>query len=342
MSLPRLEALTRALQEGELARISSVLLARRGQLVYEVYGDGSADGSGDAGGDGAERTRLRNTRSATKTVTGMLVGIAIDRGLLPGVWIPILPYFADKQPVQHPDPRKAAITVEDLLTMSSLLECDDENPFSRGHEERMYVMEDWIQFTLDLPIKGFPAWVTQPADAPYGRNFSYCTAGTVTLGAVLERAVNRPVPAFAREALFLPLGIERAEWQYAPLGLAMTGGGLSLTSRDLLKLGYLSLRGGVWHDQQIISAQWVTTSTQPHVRVDEETEYGYLWWLRTFASGGRSYACALMQGNGGNKVAIFPALDLVAVITSSNYNARGMHELADRLLTDHILPAVQA
>jgi CubicO group peptidase (beta-lactamase class C family) len=277
MSQARLGALTRTLREGDFTPISSVLLARRGQLIFEAYDERSttcADRApGDDSGVVAARTQLRNTRSATKTVTSMLVGIAIDRGLLPGVSIPILPFFADRQPIQHPDPRKAAITVEDLLTMSSLLECDDENPYSRGHEERMYVIEDWIQFTLDLPIKGFPAWVTKPTDAPYGRCFSYCTAGTVTLAGVLERAVRMPVPDFAREALFLPLGIERAEWQYSPLGLAMTGGGLSLTSRDLLKLGQLYLQGGVWNGHQVISSQWVTTSTQPHVRADEATEY---------------------------------------------------------------------
>jgi CubicO group peptidase (beta-lactamase class C family) len=159
---------------------------------------------------------------------------------------------------------------------------------------------------------------------------------------VLERVVGQSIPDFAREALFLPLGIERAEWQYTPSGQAMTGGGLNLTSRDLLKLGQLHLLSGAWDGRQVVPAHWVDVSTKPHVQVDETTEYGYLWWLRGFSSGGQSHASYLMQENGGNRVAVFPALDLVAVITRVKYNVCAMRDVSDRLLTDHILAAVQS
>src|SRR5437879_12578565 len=92
----------------------------------------------------------------SKSVTDMLVGIAIDKGLLAGVDVPILPFFPDKQPLQNPDPRQAKITVEDFLTMSSLLECDDWNDFSHGNEEGLYVIEAWFHSTVDLPITGTP------------------------------------------------------------------------------------------------------------------------------------------------------------------------------------------
>lgn len=330
LSTERLQAMETAIRGGEFKKIGSVVIARHGKLVYESYFDGS------------DATALRDTRSATKSITDILVGIVIDKGFLSGVAAPILPFFPDKQPVQNPDPRKAKITIEDFLTMSSLLECDDWNNFSRGNEERMYIMEDWIRFTLDLPIKGFPPWQKKPNESPYGRSFSYCTAGVTTLSGVLERVTKAPVPEFAMKNLFGPMEIQKVEWTFSSMGLAQTGGGLRFQSRDLLKLAQLYLNGGVWNGSRIVSERWVKTSTAPHVRVEDQpdTEYGYLWWLKMFKSGEKSYSAFCMLGNGGNKVCVFPALDMAVVITSTNYNTRGMHEQTEKLLTDYVLASL--
>jgi len=321
-----METLIRA---GEFKKIGSVLVARHGKLVYESYFDGDA-------------TTLRDTRSATKSITDVLIGIAIKEKKLSGVDAQILALLPERaRKMQNPDPRKDKMTVEDFLTMSSPLECDDWNDASRGNEERMYVIEDWAQFILDLPLRGRMHVGEQPEPPPYGRYFSYCTGGVFTLSEILQKATGARTDHYAQEKLFGPLGITDAQWVYSPMNIPQTGGGLRLTSQDLLKIAELYRSGGVWQGRRIVDEAWVKVSTQPHAQIDEDTEYGYLWWLKSFRSNGKGYPAFLMNGNGGNKVAVFPGLDLAVVITSTNYNTRGMHEQTDKLLTDYILPAVK-
>ncbi len=314
-----------AIESGKFSKIGSVLIEQDGRILYEHYFAGDA-------------ATLRDTRSATKTITSLLVGIALQEGSLRSVSAPVLSFFPDKNPA-NPDPRKTSMTIEDLLTMSSPLECDDWNDFSRGNEERMYLIEDWTQFALDLPIRGF---TQNPGDsaAPFGRHFSYCTAGAFLTGQILQRATGAAADRYAQAKLFDPLGIHDAQWVYSPLHLAQTGGGLRLTSRDLLAVAELCRNGGRWNGKQVVSATWIAASTTPHAQIDEATQYGYFWWLKSFrAINGSSYPGWYMSGNGGNKVVVVPALHLSVVITSTNYNTRGMHEQTEKLLTDYILPA---
>lgn len=190
--------------------------------------------------------------------------------------------------------------------MSSLLECDDNNSFSRGHEERMYLIEDWAQFYFDLPVRGFPAWAPRPEDAPYGRSWSYCTAGVVALGAVLEEVTGQRVDRYAAEHLFGPLGTTDIDWQLTPNGRAMTGGGVGWRLRDMAKFGQLYLDRGVWQGERVLPATWVDASFAARAETDFDSRYGYLWWIED--------------------------------ITTVN-NTAGMHEQARRILTDIIAAA---
>ncbi len=180
----------------------------------------------------------------------------------------------------------------------------------------------------DVPARGLGAVRARPADRG-AADFSYCTAGVVLLGIALERALGEPLPAFAQRELFEPLAIERAEWPRTPLGETSTAGGLLLTSRSLLALGELYLRGG----DGLVPQAWVAESTRAHAVIDEQTRYGYLWWLREFDGRPSFY----MTGMGGNRVHVVPTLELVAVITTTNFGRADAHELSDRLLVEQVL-----
>jgi CubicO group peptidase (beta-lactamase class C family) len=311
-----IERLADDIRGGMFGRITSLAIARGGKVTHEAYFD-------------ADPETRHNTRSATKTVAGMLVGIAIERGQLAGVEVPLLSFFDDLAPIAHDGPVKRAVTLHDLLTMSSALDCDDGDPASPGNEEVMYETPDWLRFALDIPTRPSPdgAW-------------RYCTAGVTALAGVLERATGQPLDAFAREHLFAPMGISGERWFRSPTGLVQTGGGLELRTRDLVALGQLALDDGRFQDRQILSAEWVRRSLTPYRRVDDTTEYGYLWWLRALPFGAGTTRAAMMQGNGGNKVAVLPELDAVAVITSTNFSTPGMHAWTDTILVDYLLPAL--
>jgi CubicO group peptidase (beta-lactamase class C family) len=287
-------------------RITSVVVSKDGEIVLEHYAEGDAQS-------------LRNTRSCTKTILSMLVGVAIERGLIEGVDARVAGMLGAPASSLYPDIRKSSITVRDLLTMSSCLECDDSNPYSAGNEERMYPREDWVQFALDLPIRG-------------DRGFSYCTAGVVTLGVAVARVLGEPLSQFAAREIFAPIGIESFEWPKTPLADDSAAGGLCLSSRSLLTLVELYLEGG----RGIVSPPWIEESTTAHTQVDERTAYGYLWWLREYGAR-RSY---YMAGAGGSHVHAFPDDRLAVVVTSANFGVADAHDMTDRLLIEQVMPTV--
>ncbi|MDC8015433.1 serine hydrolase domain-containing protein [Tahibacter soli] len=326
----RFDAVAAKVADKTYPDITSLVVAQRGKLVYEAYfGAGGAD-------------VLNDMRSATKSVTALLVGLAIDRGLIPGVDAKVYAYFADKAPAAGLDPRKAAITLEDLLTMSSIWQCDDENPATAGNEERMYVSEDWVQFALDLPVRGYAPWDKRPKDSPYGRTFAYCTAGSFMLGAVVERATKQPLAKFAHDALEAPLGIDKVQWNVSSEGVGMGGGGTRYRSRDVAKIGETVRTAGQWNGRRVISKAWIDAALTPRAVPRDDVEYGYQFWRFKFPVRGKDTWIWAMSGNGGNYVFVSPELELVAVVTSTGYNKRDSHPRSQEVLREYLLKALPA
>src|SRR5215831_12287598 len=174
-----------ALDRGVAPKTTSVLVMRGDSIVYEQYFNG------------ATAATLHNTRSATKSLTALAVGIAIDRGALPGVDAPAFGYLADLRPFAGAGPIKDAITIEDLLTMSSALDCDDDDSKSPGNEESMYPQPVWARWAADIPVRA-----DYQRDATGRGPFHYCTAGTFLLGQIVQRAARQPIDQFMAANLF--------------------------------------------------------------------------------------------------------------------------------------------
>ncbi len=325
-SHPLLTTMDSLVNSGKYKRITSILVAKGGDVLFEKYYNGN------------DMTSKHNTRSGTKTIATFLTGIAIDKGFINSEKDKIFTYLQHKLPVKNPDKRKENITIEDLLTMSSVLECDDSNHFSRGQEERMYFIEDWTQFLLDLPIRSYP-FGPKPKSQPYGRAFAYASAKAAAVAEIVESAIGMKADKFLKENLFKPLKISNYTLHYTPMNILNTAGGSEYRSRDFLKLIQLCLNKGKWEGKQIISSNWIKKASTPKANARENVDYGYFLWINDFGADKKFYSY-YMSGNGGNKMVAIPELELTVVITTTNYNNRNAHGYTNELMNNYIVPAM--
>lgn len=286
--------------------IDSVTVVRNGRLVLDEYFAGFESG------------RLHSLASCTKSIMSVLIGIAIDQGHIDGVDHPVLDFFPDRE-VGNRDGSKEAMTLENLLTMSSGMECADSEDFLT----EMRASGDWIQFVLDRRMS-----------YPPGDRFEYCSSNSFLLSAILQQATGMNALAFARENLFEPLGITEVYWPASPDGITHGWGDLALKPHDMAKIGVMLLDQGQWEGRQIVSSGWVEESTVlrlPTMRSDGLFEgYGYQWWVDPAGL----YAAS---GTGGQFIYVVPGESLVVVFTGRVSDAS--FDVPEGLLREFILPA---
>lgn len=323
-----LDSLAEKINNDEFKQMTSVVVSQNNHIIYEKYFNK------------ATAETQHDMRSASKSLTSLALGFAIDDGLIDNLDKPIFDYFNDKLPKKGSDVRKLKITIQDLLTMSSSLECDDWNDASRGNEEKMYIIEDWSGFILGLPIRGIPPWKKTPENSKYGRSFSYCTGGVQVLTELVERVTKMKMSEYLQIKLFNPLGINKPEFSYSPLGFTNGGGGAKLTSKDWIKIGDFMLSFGVFNNNEIINAGWIKESLTRRAVIDEDRdiEYGYLWWINNFKVNDKTITAYAAAGNGGNYLFFIPEFNASVLITSTAYNTSYMHVQSHKILTDYVLP----
>jgi CubicO group peptidase (beta-lactamase class C family) len=298
-----LQQLGRDIVAEKYPHVHSVLLWRNGKLVFEEYFYGY------------DVDRPHQMRSATKSFIATLVGTAVDQGKIRTARQPIIELLP--WPIEsfaHPDPRKARITVDDLLTMRSGLDCDDRDADSLGNDNVVYRQPDWARYAMDLPMVADPGVVAR-----------YCSAGPYLAGRMLEHVTGRDLLEYADSTLFKPMGFRNYRWPHQTVSSNVaTFGQLYLRPRDFLKFGILYINCGRWQGKQLVSREWIERSTQPLSKIGSKT-YGYFWWQQSFSIKTGSQVSTvdtwLATGNGGQKLFVAPSLGLIAVFTGGNYNS---------------------
>ena len=299
-------------------RINGIVVIKNGKLLIEEYFNGES------------RDSLHDPRSVGKTFASTMAGIAIGEGHLKSEQQPIKDFYQLSSFANY-SPEKERVTLKDLLTMSAAFDGDDGDGDSPGNEENMYPTDNWVKFTLDLPVS-----TTRPRG-----QWHYFTAGVVLLGDILNKVVPGGLEQYADKKLFAPLGI-KYQWQYTPQHVPNTAGGIRLNALDFAKYGQLYKNGGRWNGKQIIPKQWVDKSFSKQLPIPGRPNefYGYLFWNKQYEVKGKHYETYYCSGNGGNKIFVFKDQPLVIVITASAYGQPYAHPQVDRMMTDYILPAV--
>jgi len=271
-------------------------------------------------------TDLHSMQSVTKTVSSIIVGIAMTRGDFKGTLdTPLLNYF-DPSKVKNVDDRKRRITLRHVLTMTTGLDWNEEVAYDdpKNDASLMEAADDWVQYVIDRPMAHEP-----------GKVFNYSSGVTELLAYIFEKETGKDIEQYGAKYLFSPLGMEHF-WKRSPLGVVDTEGGLFLKNSDLAKIGYLYLNGGRWDAQQIVSKDWVQQSVSPLTDSEEDYKYGFKWWLlpRTDRQG----FVWMARGFGGQRLMVFPEEQMIAVFTGWEILK---DEAKDRDLVNRILPAVR-
>ena len=308
------EALTANIKAGKFPNTHAVLIERDGSLVYEQYFAGSDERWGSSLGHRTfDAAALHDLRSMSKSVTSALVGIALAKDFDKALARPIRSFFPNRQL----RPELDALTLHHVLTMTSGLEWNEMTvPYTnaKNDEIQMSSVKDPVGLVLARPLREKP-----------GERWYYNGGLTQVLAGLVTQITGRPFEAFAREALFTPLGITQLEWIGHPNWdppMPATASGLRLRARDLARFGSVYLHGGQWRGRQIVPAAWVERSIQRHVPSigdwsgDAKWGYGYQWWVGRPAG----FDAAAAVGNGNQRIFLVPAERLAISVFAGEYN----------------------
>ena len=299
MEQDTIQTLIRLLNESEKRDFRGMVVIKNNKLVLEEYFHTYW------------RATIHDIRSAGKSITALLLGIAIDQGLIKDVEQPVFDFFPKYKLTTPPTEEHLAIKIKHLLMMSSGMDADSDDANSPGNAGQWMGGDDWMKYALNVPMKFEP-----------GSRWVYNDICAMLTGAIIEEVTGKKLADFAEEYLFDPLGIEEYYWYTGPQNRTGAAGNLYLSTFDFAKFGLLVLNKGKYNGQQVISEKWIGEILQP--RIDLPTDYfpekyGYFWYISEIEINGKTCGYYFASGSGGNYILIVPGHDLVIALASSAY-----------------------
>jgi len=254
------EQLTQAITElEEIPGTKSIVLGRNGVIAAEEYFND------------ADAAIIHDVRSVTKSVVGLLIGIAIREGFIHSVNQTVGEFFIGPV-IDSLEQAKSQITIDQLLKMSCGLEWHELN--GGDSYSQWYRSREHVKWVLDQSFIHTP-----------GNGFNYNTGSTHLLSVILTLTSGKSALDFAQTYLFGPMGIEQSDWTVLSQeeGINNGGAGLNISPHAMFKIGNLMLNGGKWNNVQVVPADWVTRCISIQNEASDinpyGTHYGYLWWI---------------------------------------------------------------
>jgi len=311
--------------------IHCVMIVKDGKLVFEEYFRGHTFQYDGNNHEGPLRdfniNTIHNQASVTKSFTSALVGIAIDEGFISSTDEKVFSFFPEYE--NQFTGNKKDMTIEHLLTMSAGFdwnEWDVSLSSTQNDLLQMWQVSDPLLYLVSKPLATTP-----------GTQFYYNSGCTNLLGEIVFRATGLKPDIFADKYLFNKLGFSDRTWEKFSNGVVFVSGDLRIRPRDMAKFGYLYLNNGNWKGEQIISQQWVKKSIEEFISINDTWKYGYKWWITNYDIEGNDYWSFGARGWGGQRIIVFPSLNMVLVFTGGNYID---YEPVDEIIQGYILPAV--
>lgn len=319
-----LKGLADDIEAGKYGRIHSLLIMHKGELIFEKYGEGW------------RRNKKHIWHSVSKSITSVLIGMAIERGIIENVDINVCELFADDYPELKNDSEfKKQIQLKHLLTMTAGFEWDEQRiPYSDPKNSliQMKNSNDWVRHMLDLPVDKKP-----------GSQFLYNSGGTTLMAGIIKKQTGKSLKDFAGETLFKELDIKDFSWSGGPNDITWASSMLHLRPIDMLKIGQLLLNNGQLDGKSIVNSEWIKTSTGVHVSPPNSgIHYGYQWWRfadnQPIVKDLDKNDVYFGWGIHGQFLFVIPHLDLVVVSNAAN---AGKATLIWQAFTDHIFDAIK-